>query len=111
MTKFVTMVMAVEFTVVLSAAVMADNGWKIGNWEPPKVPMVKAVSFNADWGTTAEAPVSSVAPAGCRGMVQHAEPAQRAGCSGRGRFLGWPGWRIRANRQARAQARVGTGHS
>ena len=115
MTKFVTAVMAVAFTVVFSAAVMAD-GWRIGNWEPPKAPMVKAVSLNADWGTAAVAPASPVAPAGCSGMVQHthAAPAQRAGCSGRGG--GWFfGRRIMANRQARFSARaqysMATGHS
>ena len=89
MTKFVTMVIGVAFfVVVFSAAALAD-GWMIGNWEPPtKAPLVKVVSFNADWGTTAVAPVTSVAPAGCRGMVQHShEPIQRAGCSGRrGRY-------------------------
>lgn len=103
MTKFVTVVLAVAFVIVGSAAALAD-GWKIGNWEPPtKAPMVKAVSLNADWGTPA--PVPSVAPAGCRGMAQHAEPAQRAGCNGRGGgwFLGkW----IMENRRARAQARA-----
>jgi hypothetical protein len=98
---------------------MADNGWKIGNWEPPasKAPFVKAVSLNADWGTAPAAPVASVAPAGCSSsMVQHshAAPAMRAGCSGR-RLLTL-GWRIRANSQARAQARfparyMATGHS
>ena len=105
MTKFVTVVMAVAFTIVCSAAVMADNGWKIGNWEPPtKPPVVKAVSLNADWGAPAVAPAASVASAGCRGMVQHshAAPAMRAGCSGRW-FLGK---RIMANRRARAQARA-----
>ena len=105
MTKFVTVVMAVAFTVVFSAAVMADNGWTFGNWEPPtKVPVVKAVSLNADWGTTAVEPAASVAPAGCRGMAQHthAEPAMRAGCSGGGWFLGK---RIMANRKARARNR------
>ena len=105
MTKFVTIVMAVAFTVVFSTAALAD-GWKIGNWEPPtKAPIVKAVSFNADWGTAVPvAPAASVAPAGCRGMVQHshAEPAQRAGYNGGGWFLGW---RIAANREARARAR------
>jgi hypothetical protein len=78
--------------------------------------LVKAVSFNADWGTTAAEPAPSVAPAGCRGMVQHshAAPAMRAGCSGSGG--GWFfGRRIMANRQARFSARaqysMATGHS
>ena len=112
MTKFVTVAMAVAFTVVFSASALAD-GWTFGNWEPPtKSPMVKAVSFNADWGTPAVAPTASVAPAGCRGMVQHAAPAMRAGCSGRGWFFGR---RVMANRQARFSARaqysMATGHS
>lgn len=110
MTKFVTTVIGVAFFVAVFGAAALAEGWKIGNWEPPtKAPMVKAVSLNADWGTPAV-----VAPAGCSGMVQHshAAPAMRAGCSGSGRFVGW---RIRANRQARARARMGsvmvTGHS
>ncbi len=118
MTKFVTVVMAVAFAVVFSTATLAD-GWKFGNWEPPTKPILKAVSMNAaDWGTTAvapAAPAASVAPAGCSGMVQHshAAPAMRAGCSGRsGWFLGW---RIAANREARARARahvsMASGHS
>ena len=113
MTKFVAVVLTVAFGVLFSATAMAE-GWKIGNWEPPtKAPLVKAVSLNADWGT---APAVSVAPAGCRGMVQHshAAPAMRAGCSGRGG--GWfLGWRIAANREARARARaqysMASGHS
>ncbi len=112
MTKFVTRVMAVAFMVVFSRAALAD-GWKIGNWEPPtKAPALKAVSLNADWGATAAA--SPVAAAGCSGVVrvEFIQPVrERAACSGRSRLLGWPGWRIRANRQARAQARMGSGHS
>ena len=117
MTKFVTMVMAVAFTVVFSAAAALADGWKIGNWEPPtKTLLVKAVSFNADWGTPAVVAPAAVAPAGCSGMVQHshAEPAQRAGCNGRGG--GWFfGRRVMANRQARFSARaqysMAAGHS
>ena len=110
MTKFVTVVMAVAFAVVFSAAALAD-GWKIGNWEPPtKAPVVKAVSFNADWGAPA---VAAVASASCSGMAQHSHAAparQRAGCSGRGG--GWfLGWRIAANRQARANARANAAHT
>ena len=116
MTKFVAMVMAMAFGVLFTASALAD-GWTFGNWEPPTKPVVKAVSLNADWGAPAVAPVPSVAPAGCRGMAQHshAEPAQRAGCDGRGWFLGKF---IMANRQARADARarshaksMATGHS
>ena len=104
MAKFVTVVLAVAVSVVFGASAIA-GGWKTGNWEPPKkAPVVKAVSLNADWGTTAVAPAASVAPAGCRGMAQHthAEPAQRAGCNGRGWFRGFL-MNARANRQARAR--------
>ena len=120
MTKFVVTAIAVAFTVVFSAAALAD-GWKIGNWEPPtKAPVVKAVSFNADWGTpvVAIAPAAPVAPARCSGMAKASgatwmvfgEPARRNGRGG-----GWfPGKWIMANRQARAnasaQARMGSVH-
>ncbi len=113
MTKFALAVIVVAFTVVCSASAMAE-GWNFGDWEPPtKAPMVKAVSLVADWGAPA-ASVSPVAPhaaAGCSGMVR-AEPASsRARDSGR-----WfPGKWIMANRegraQARAPARMGSGHS
>jgi len=114
MTKFVTMVMVVAFMLVYCASALAD-GWKMGNWEPPtKAPVLKAVAFvAADWGAPVSPVVQSavVSPAGCSGMVQHthAEPAQRAGCNGRGGrwFLGK---RIMANRKARALARMGSAH-
>ena len=124
MTKFVATVIAIAFTVVFSAAALAD-GWKIGNWEPPtKAPVVKAVSFNADWGTVV-APASPAA-AGCSGVARIEsvplaikyvmEAREQAMCSGRG---GWfLGKRIMANRRARANARanasahtMGSGHS
>ena len=109
MTKFVTVVMAVAFAVVFSAAALAE-GWKIGNWEPPTKPMVKSVSLNADWGTTAVAPAAAVAPVGCRGTANASGatwmvfggPARRSGRGG-----GWfPGKWIMANREARANARA-----
>ena len=63
MTKFVALVMAVACTVLLSTAVMADNGW-----------------------------------------TYQQRPSHQL-VNGRGR-LARLGWRIRANRQARAQARM-----
>ena len=111
MTKFAAVVMVVAFTIVFSASAMA-GGWKIGNWEPPtKAPVLKTVALNADWGAPAvAASPAPVAVAGCSGVVR-VEYVQRA-CSQRfgvgRRFLGW---RIMANSRARAQARVGSGHS
>lgn len=108
MTKFVTTVIGVAFFVAVFGAAALAEGWKIGNWEPPT--KTKAVSLNADWGTPAVEP--SVAPAGCRGMVQHshAAPAMRVGCSNSG---GWfLGKRMMANRQARARmGGMAIGHS
>ena len=107
MTKFVAVVMILASTIVFSASAMAE-GWKIGNWEPPtKAPVLKPVSLNVDWGTTAApaSPVVVVAP-----MATHAA----AGCSGARSYYGgrrFLGWRIMANRQARSQARMGSGHS
>lgn len=116
MTKFVTMVMVLAFAVVFSTAALAD-GWKFGNWEPPTKPILKAVSLNADWGTTAVAP--AVPPASCRGTVRVEfgwQPMGPATFSGRGG--GWfPGKWIMANRQARGEARahahvgMASGHS
>ncbi len=126
MMKFVTMVMAVAFTAVLSAAVMADNGWKIGNWEPPKnevSPVFKDVSLGLQQ-PVAPATISVQVRANCAGAIAAScvgrlvvpacaiQPAcfQQVGCAGRSvnvNGLWFPGRRMLANRQARAQARMG----
>ena len=116
MTKFVTAVMAVAFTVVFSVSALAD-GWKIGNWEPPTKPVVKAVSFNADWGTTAVAPAARIESVPLA-IMYVMEAREQAMCSGRGGGSWFLGKRIMANRRARANARanasahtMGSGHS
>ncbi len=121
MTKFVTAVIVVAFTVVFSTAAMAE-GWRIGNWEPPKKeqsPVSKTVSLG-QFVQVPPAPIAQPvtascvgAQASCVGLVQvmpacAIQPARA--CSGRsvnvnGRWF--PGRRMLANRQARAQARMG----
>lgn len=117
MMKFVTVVMVLACTVVFSTAAMAE-GWKIGNWEPPKNE-VSLVLKDVSLGRFVQVPPAPIAPsvtAGCAGVIS-------ANCRGRavipacaiqpiracsGRSGGWFfGRRMLANRQARASARMG----
>ena len=126
MTKFVTAVIVTAFTVVFSASAMAE-GWKIGNWEPPKKeqsPVLKEVSLGIFQEPAAIISVQArsncvgvvavncagVARASCVGAVQvqcvQMACSQQVGCAGRSG--GWFfGRRMQRNRQARANARMG----
>ncbi len=115
MTKFVTVVIVTGMAVVFSASAMAE-GWRIGNWEPPKKEVslvLKDVSlgtFQQPVGPTPIAPLAVSAQANCVGAISancagvRVMPAcaiQRVGCAGRlGGFFS-------RFRQARARARLG----
>jgi len=121
MTKFVTAAILTAFTVVFTASAMAE-GWRIGNWEPPKnevSPVLKDVSLGTFQLPVAPAQIARpvvvsvqancVGAASCVGVVAvlpacAIQPARA--CAGRSG--GWFfGRRIQANRRARAQARMG----